>query len=155
MNVPNPAAARARVLVVDDEPLLRHLVSRCLEDDAIAIDEAATVTEALSLLREDPPDLMLVDVNLPGVAGHELCRLVRRQPLLAGIPIIVMTGRTGANEHLDALEAGATDFIAKPFRPHELLVRVRNLLALQATQRELRRCQLAAEMQRVKELRQG
>lgn len=155
MNESNSLTASARVLVVDDEPLLRLLIARCLEDDAIAIDEAATVTEALSLLRGDPPDLMLVDVNLPGVAGHELCRLVRRQPLLAGIPIIVMTGRSGANEHLDALEAGATDFIAKPFRPHELLVRVRNLLSLQAMQRELRRCQLAAEMQRVKELRQG
>lgn len=153
MDFNHSATSRACVLVVDDEPIVRRLIGSCLDDIADML-EAGSVDEALRLAHARPPHLILVDVVLPGVAGHELCRLARRQPQLAGIPIIVMTGRNGATEPLDALEAGATEFLAKPFAVHELRLRVRNLLALQAAERELSRCRIDAELQRERTLRE-
>ena len=97
---------------------LRHL----LADDGWAVDAVASVDAAL---RADPPDLVVSDVMLPGASGVDLLRMLRADPALRRIPVILLTARTGADSAAEGLRWGADDYIVKPFEPTELLARVR------------------------------
>ena len=113
------------VLVVDDEEIVRDVVVRYLRRDGYRTLEAADGDEALRLLEEDPPALVVLDVMLPRTDGLEICRWIRAR---SDLPIIMLTARGEEADRIVGLELGADDYVTKPFSPRELAVRVRNLL---------------------------
>ncbi len=112
----------ANILVVDDEPQIRRTLRTTLSFRGYVITEASTGEEALELVRKQKPDLILLDVNLPGISGIETCREIRRT---TDTPIIMLTVRNAERDKVVALDAGADDYVTKPFGIEELLARVR------------------------------
>lgn len=113
------------VLVVDDEPTIREVVCRYLERDGFDTVEAADGESALASIEQSEPDLVVLDVMLPGVDGLEVCRRVRAT---SRVPIILLTARGEETDRIVGLELGADDYVTKPFSPRELAVRVRTVL---------------------------
>ena len=113
------------VLVVDDEEIVRDVVVRYLKRDGYRTLEAADGDEALRLLEEETPALVVLDVMLPRHDGLEICRWIRAR---SDLPIIMLTARGEEADRIVGLELGADDYVTKPFSPRELAVRVRNLL---------------------------
>jgi DNA-binding response OmpR family regulator len=113
------------VLVVDDEPTIREIVVRYLQRDGYRTLEAADGTRARELLESDPPNLVVLDVMLPGTDGLELCRWIRARSKL---PVIMLTARGEESDRIVGLELGADDYVTKPFSPRELTARVRTVL---------------------------
>jgi two-component system, OmpR family, KDP operon response regulator KdpE len=112
----------ANILVVDDEPQIRRVLRSTLSFRGYTISEAVSGEEALELVRKLKPDLILLDVNLPGMSGIETCREIRRS---SDAPIIILTVRSAERDKVIALDAGADDYVTKPFGIEELLARVR------------------------------
>ena len=117
-----------RILVVEDDRDIGELVSRYLEKAGYAVDLLSSGRDALTAIRERPPDLIVLDLMLPHVDGLEICRLVRSQEATSALPIVMLTARAEESERIVGLEIGADDYIAKPFSPNELVARVRALL---------------------------
>ncbi len=115
----------ATVLVVDDEPIVRDIAVRYLERAGYATQEAEDGRTARRLLEQDPPDLVVLDVMLPGIDGLELCRWIRAR---SELPVIMLTARGEEADRIVGLELGADDYITKPFSPRELAARVRTVL---------------------------
>jgi two-component system KDP operon response regulator KdpE len=115
----------ATILVVDDEPQIRRVMRSTLSAHGYVITEAKTGEEALELLRKERPDLVLLDVNMPGMGGIETCREIRRS---SDAPIIMLTVRNAERDKVQALDAGADDYVVKPFGIEELLARIRAAL---------------------------
>ncbi len=113
------------VLVVDDEPTLREVVVRYLERAGYRALEAGDGDEAEALLRNQPPDLVILDLMLPGTDGLELCRRIRAD---SALPVIMLTARGEEADRIVGLELGADDYVTKPFSPRELVARVRTVL---------------------------
>jgi two-component system, OmpR family, response regulator ResD len=113
------------VLVVDDEPIVRDVVVRYLRRDGYETREAATGDEARQILEAESPELVVLDVMLPGTDGLELCRWIRSR---SELPVIMLTARGEETDRIVGLELGADDYVTKPFSPRELTVRVRNVL---------------------------
>jgi two-component system KDP operon response regulator KdpE len=112
----------ATILVVDDEPQLRRAMKATLTDLGYSVIEARTGEEALEKLRSDSPDLILLDLNMPGIGGLETCRAIRQT---SDTPVIVLSVRNTEREKVQALDAGADDYVTKPFGIQELLARIR------------------------------
>ena len=112
----------ATILVVDDEPQLRRAMKATLTDLGYVVMEAKTGEEALEVLRRDPADLILLDLNMPGIGGLETCRAIRET---SELPIIVLSVRNTERDKVEALDAGADDYVTKPFGIQELLARIR------------------------------
>jgi two-component system, OmpR family, KDP operon response regulator KdpE len=110
------------ILVVDDEPQLRRAMKATLTDLGYSVMEAKTGEEALAILRREPADLILLDLNMPGIGGLETCRAIRES---SDLPIIVLSVRNTERDKVEALDAGADDFVTKPFGIQELLARIR------------------------------
>src|SRR3979490_3180055 len=115
----------ATILVVDDEPQIRRVMRATLTSLGYVITEAKTGEEALDSLRKQRPDLILLDVNMPGMGGIEACREIRRT---SDAPIIMLTVRNAERDKVLALDAGADDYVVKPFGIEELLARIRAAL---------------------------
>ncbi|TML12068.1 MAG: response regulator transcription factor [Actinobacteria bacterium] len=113
------------VLVVDDEPTIREIVVRYLKRDGYETLEAADGNRARKLLETQRPDLVVLDVMLPGVDGLELCHWIRASSRL---PVIMLTARGEESDRIVGLELGADDYVTKPFSPRELAARVRTVL---------------------------
>jgi len=116
------------VLVVEDEPDIRRLVVLHLERDGFRCRTAASGSEALRAVKAAIPDLIILDLMLPGVDGLEVCRQLRRDTSTASIPIIMLTAKTDEVDRVVGLEMGADDYVVKPFSPKELVARVRAVL---------------------------
>jgi len=114
-----------RILVVDDEPQIRRVMKMTLGGQGYEIFEARSGEEALDKFREQLPDLVLLDLNMPGIGGLETCRQLRAS---SETPIIVLTVRNTEEEKVQALDAGADDYVTKPFGMKELLARIRAAL---------------------------
>ena len=114
-----------RVLVVDDEPTIREVVTTYLERDGYQVDSASTGTEAVQKLRSRIPDLLILDLMLPGVGGLNILSELRKH---SNVPVIVLTARTEEADRIIGLELGADDYVSKPFSPRELVARVRSVL---------------------------
>jgi DNA-binding response OmpR family regulator len=113
------------ILVVDDEPIVREIAVRYLERAGYTTREAADGPAARRVLEQEPPDLVVLDVMLPGVDGLELCRWIRAR---SELPVIMLTARGEEADRIVGLELGADDYITKPFSPRELAARVRTVL---------------------------
>ncbi len=116
------------VLVVEDEAALQQLLAYNLQRAGFAVEQAFDSDEALTLIAERPPDLVLLDWMLPWMSGLELCRQLRRKKETANLPIIMLTARTEEPDRLQGLDTGADDYITKPFSIEELIARVRAVL---------------------------
>ena len=114
-----------RILVVDDEPQIRRIMRTTLTGAGYEVDDAKTGEEALEKVREFRPDLVLLDINMPGMGGLAACRAMRADPNIA---IIMLTVRNTEKDKVEALDAGADDFVVKPFSTPELLARIRAAL---------------------------
>ena len=122
-------ADKTRVLVVEDEKDIAGLVKHTLERGGDTIVEvAASGDQALRAASEQPPDLIVLDLNLPVLGGLEVCRLLRTRPGTARTPIIMLTARASESDRVLGLDAGADDYVTKPFSPRELAARVRAVL---------------------------
>ena len=117
-----------RALVVDDDPVLRVLAGQALSAMGLAVVEAEDGHEAIAAVEAAPPDLVLLDVELPGLSGFETCQAIRELPGGSEIPVLVVTGNTDADSVDKAFQAGGTDFIAKPLDWQLLQHRVRFLM---------------------------
>jgi two-component system cell cycle response regulator len=127
-----------RILIVDDVATNRVLLVHLLERAFYDVDEARTGEEALDKALSHPPDLVVMDVMMPGIDGYEACRRFKRHPRLADIPVVIVTTLDTADDRREGLEAGADDFLTKPVRPVALLARMRSLLRMKAMTDELR-----------------
>ena len=113
------------VLVVDDEPAIVEIVRDYLTDGGYRVSTARSGDEALAQIRSIRPDLIVLDLGLPGLDGLDVTRTVRRS---SGVPIIILTARSDETDRVVGLELGADDYLVKPFSPRELLARVRAVL---------------------------
>ena len=136
MTAPAPArraasagvSARPRVLVVEDEQALVELLRYNLERAGFDVVVARDGEAALAAVRDEAPDLVLLDWMLPLMSGIEVCRQLRRQTVTANLPIILLTARGEEGDRVRGLDAGADDYVAKPFSPTELVARIRAVL---------------------------
>ena len=117
-----------RILVVEDDPDIAELIVRRLEKAEYVVDTVGNGREALDVLSARPPDLVVLDLMIPQIAGLEVCRLLRRDPRTAAVPVIMLTARAEEADRIVGLELGADDYLVKPFSPGELVARVRALL---------------------------
>jgi DNA-binding response OmpR family regulator len=124
------AIAGKKVLVVDDEPYILKILSFKLRLTGLEPVEAASGEDALRLVREAAPDLVLLDVSLtPGLTGFDLCRILKENPTTAGIPIIMLTARTLPAERDLGLRLGATSYVTKPFSTKVLVQEIEKALS--------------------------
>ena len=115
----------ATVLVVDDEPIVREVVGRYLRQEGFRVEEAENGPEAIRRFAEERPDLVLLDLMLPGLDGLEVCRRIRAQ---STVPIVMLTAKGDEIDTVIGLGVGADDYVAKPFSPRELVARVKAVL---------------------------
>ncbi len=118
-------AVGTRILAVEDDERIRSAVKLALEDEGWTVDEADSGESAIVLLQRQPSDVVLIDIMLPGIDGFELCRTLRRN---SDVPIVMVTARNDTHDVVAGLEAGADDYLTKPFAPKELSARIRALL---------------------------
>lgn len=128
----------ARVLVVDDVATNRLLMAELLARKYYDVEEARNAPEALAKARANPPDIAILDVMMPGMNGYDLCREMKRDPVLADVPIVICTTLDTRDDRRAGIEAGADDFLTKPVRPVALFARIRSLLRTKAMTDELR-----------------
>jgi signal transduction histidine kinase/DNA-binding response OmpR family regulator len=141
----DPAGGRPRVLVVDDNSDMRDYIVGLLKDD-YAVMTAPDGAAGLELARDQPPDLVLTDVMMPNLDGFGLLAALHADPATTGIPVVMLSARAGEGGTVEGLEAGADDYLAKPFAARELLARVRANLELDRSRR------VRAELERHQEL---
>jgi CheY-like chemotaxis protein len=118
----------ATILLCDDEEVLRHLVRATLDNGEYSIVEAADGDEALELARRTSPDLIVLDMMMPGRTGLDVLRDLRAEPKFATTPVVMLTARARSSDREAAAEAGADRYLAKPFSPLELISVVEELL---------------------------
>jgi DNA-binding response OmpR family regulator len=114
-----------RVLTVEDDERIRLSVKLALEEEGWEVFEAASGEDAIAAFHRHPPDVVLIDIMLPGIDGFELCRTLRKD---SDVPVVMVTARSDTHDVVAGLEAGADDYLTKPFAPKELSARIRALL---------------------------
>jgi len=120
--------ANPTILVVEDEPDIRKLLQYNLVQERYKVIEAEDSEQALKLLQRARPNLIILDLMLPGMSGMELCKLLRDRQDTAHMPILMLTAKAGEADKVIGLEMGADDYLAKPFSPREMVARVRAIL---------------------------
>ena len=119
---------RPRILLVEDEAAQREILAYNLGAEGYAVEQAATGDEALLMVRESPPDVVVLDWMLPGVSGIEICRQIKTRRETRSIPVIMLSARSEEGDRVRGLETGADDYVVKPYSVAELLARVRSQL---------------------------
>ena len=122
------SSAPRKILICDDEDVLRALVRATLDDGSFEVLEAEDGDQSVALARSEKPDVILLDMMMPGRSGLEVLELLRADPELAQTPVVMLTARTRASDQEAALAAGADRYLAKPFSPLELISVVEELL---------------------------
>ena len=117
-----------KILVVEDEPDIRKLVNYNLSQERYKVVEAEDGEKALKLIQREMPNLVILDLMLPGLSGLEVCKLLRERPETTKLPILMLTAKAGEADRVIGLEMGADDYLPKPFSPRELVARVRAIL---------------------------
>ena len=119
---------RQKVLIIEDDTDIRELIKFNLEQDGYAVEEAATGAEGLDRIKRRQPDLVLLDLMLPGMPGLEICRVLRSAKETSTLPILIVTAKGTEVDKVLGLEMGADDYVVKPFSPRELIARVKAVL---------------------------
>lgn len=119
---------KPRILVVDDEDDIRDILNITLSQESYEVIEAINGEEALKMVQQKDPDLIIIDYKMPIMDGREVCRRLKKDLLLRHIPIIMLTGKREVTDKVESIDAGADDYIVKPFEPQELLARIRMML---------------------------
>jgi DNA-binding response OmpR family regulator len=141
------SAGLTRVLVIDDDPAIRLVCRINLEADGIQVLEADNGSTGLELARDEQPDLVLLDVMMPGLNGWQVAEELLEDELTFFIPIIFLTARAEVSNHARGLDIGGVDYVTKPFNPLELAPRVRELLErIELGERDQRRRQKLAQL---------
>src|SRR5258705_4854099 len=117
-----------KILVVEDEPDIRKLVNYNLAQERFRVLEAEDGEQGLKIVQRDKPDLVILDLMLPGLSGMELCKILRERSETERLPVLMLTAKAGEADRIVGLEMGADDYLAKPFSPRELVARVRAIL---------------------------
>ena len=120
--------ALIKILVVDDDPDIRDVMKLSLSEENYEVFEAENGEEALKMIQTKKPDLLLLDYQMPILNGHEVCRLIKKDLLLRHLPIIMVTGKGEIHDKIGGIDAGADDYIVKPFDPKELLAHIKMIL---------------------------
>jgi class 3 adenylate cyclase len=149
------ADAAFRVLVVDDDPDMAGFLARLLSKEGMAADTVHDGEAALLRVAASPPDLVLLDVMLPGADGFAVCERLKAQAASAMIPVVLVTALEDQESRVRGIRAGADDFLSKPVRREELIARVKTLRRLHETRRELEARRLGAEIQHKETLRKA
>ncbi|MBI2346522.1 MAG: response regulator, partial [Deltaproteobacteria bacterium] len=123
---------RAKILIVDDNKVNVELIRAQLKPFNYECAAAYNGEEALSLIAQSPPDLVLLDLMMPGVSGYDVCKAIKQNKDTRFIPVIVITALQELDDKLKAIELGADDFLVKPFNKLELTTRIKSLLQLKA-----------------------
>jgi adenylate cyclase len=131
-------SAQPRVLVVDDTPANVKLLVDVLTAKGYAVSSAVNGEEALAKVAADSPDLVLLDIMMPGLSGYDVCRRIRADPATALLPVVLCTSLDPQQERVNGIEAGADDFLSKPINRPELLARVKSLLRVKSLQDEVK-----------------
>src|SRR5262245_31942177 len=142
-----------RVLIVDDDPDMVDFLGLMLSREGMKVDAEYDGHTALARIAAAPPDLVLLDVVMPGVSGFEVCERLKSDPVTALIPVVLVTALEDHASRVRGIDTGADDFLCKPVNREELIARVKNLRRLHQTRRELEGRRLAAEIQRKEALR--
>ena len=129
------ADPKPHVLIVEDEAALVTMLRYNFESEGYRVSEAVDGEEAILLVIEEPPDLILLDWMLPSLSGIEVCRRIRRNESARDVPIIMLTARGEDSDRGRGLDSGADDYMTKPFSPRELMARVRAVLRRSPTKR--------------------
>jgi len=143
-------SAPSKVLVVDDTPVNIKLLGDLLAVKGYVVATATNGEEALASLATETPDIVLLDVMMPGMSGYDVCRRIRANPDTALLPVVMVTSLDPHEERIHGIEAGADDFLSKPINQPELLARVRSLLRVKTLQDEVRRQAAALQEWNVK-----
>ncbi len=122
------AVARPRVLIVEDEADIAELLAYKLGREGLRVETCGRGDDAFERIRRQPPDLVLLDLMLPGLDGLELCRILKRDPRTEGIPLLMLTAKGEEVDRIVGLELGADDYVTKPFSPREVVLRVKAIL---------------------------
>jgi DNA-binding NtrC family response regulator len=125
------------ILVVDDEKNIRRTLRMVLEGEGLDVRDAERAEDAVAILADEPVDVLVTDIRLPGMSGIELLERVKRDPATATMPVIVISGHASVSEAVDAVKLGATDFFEKPLDRERVLVSVRNAVRAATLQREV------------------
>jgi CheY-like chemotaxis protein len=129
----HPARATVKVLLVDDEDSLRRVMKDLLERDGYQVSEARDGVQALDQVDRVGPDIIVLDLNLPGLDGYGVLSHLRSRPATAAIPVIVLTAKGDEDNEVRVFELGADDFLTKPFRPRALSARLEAVLGRRRT----------------------
>jgi phosphate regulon transcriptional regulator PhoB len=122
------ASSGQKILVVEDEPDISKLVSYNLAQERFKVLTAEDGEQALKVIQREKPNLVVLDLMLPGLSGMEVCKILRERPETAKLPILMLTAKAGEADRIVGLEMGADDYLAKPFSPREMVARVRAIL---------------------------
>jgi diguanylate cyclase (GGDEF)-like protein len=124
-----------KILIVDDDPDIRDILKLTLSEENYEIAEAKDGEEAIRLVNSKPFNLVLLDYKIPKIDGRQVCRLIKKDLLLRHLPVIMVTGKGDISDKVNGIDAGADDYVVKPFEPKELLARIR--MILRRTERDL------------------
>ncbi|HRY30214.1 MAG TPA: response regulator [Elusimicrobiota bacterium] len=117
-----------KILIVDDDPAIRELVGRMLEKEGFSVQSVESAEDALRFLRMTLFDLIVLDLNLPGISGMKMCEILKQDPATATLPVIMLTSASAERSKVQGLQTGADDYIVKPPSPPELMARINALL---------------------------
>ncbi len=117
-----------KIMVVDDEPYIARVIKFKLEQEGYLVIAANDGQSGLQKIKEEKPDLILLDVMMPGLSGYEVCQKIKEDAELAGIPVVILTAKGQERDREQGLTMGASDYITKPFSPNRLLELVKNMI---------------------------
>jgi DNA-binding response OmpR family regulator len=141
-----------KVLVIDDEPGIIEIVETNLEGDGFEVISASNGKEGLEKIKQEAPELVVLDVMMPEMDGWEVLRNLERDPETAGLPVIMLTAKAADEDYIYGLEEGAVEYITKPFLPQELVNRIKiTLMVLNPRMRDERRRNLITKRKRLME----
>lgn len=117
-----------KIMVVDDEPYIARVIKFKLEQEGYTVISANDGQSGLQKIKEEKPDLVLLDVMMPGLSGYEVCQKIKEDAELAGIPVVILTAKGQERDREQGLTMGASDYITKPFSPNRLLELVKSMI---------------------------